>query len=57
MSCFKIKVDVFGELEIGWDMDEDNELELTVTNNGISSSVWIDKGQIKDIIKHLTDIL
>ena len=46
------------ELEVGSRFDKDQDLEITILNNvGDDSSVWLNKEEVKRLIKHLINVL
>lgn len=46
------------ELEVGTRFDKDQDLEITILNNdGDAASVWLNKEEVKRLIKHLINVL
>ena len=46
------------ELEIGTEFDQEEELELTILNSdGVDTSVWLKKEEVKRLIEHLQNVL
>ena len=48
----------YQELQLAYDLDEDNDLEITILQpDNKDVSMWLSKKEAKELLEHLIDVL